>query len=272
MTQTARHGTDTVGALLHRWRLRRGLTQMDLALRAEVSTRHVSFVETGRSSPTAPMIVTLCEALEVPLRERNTLLLAGGFAPAYREHGLADPPMAAVCDAIAHILKFHEPYPALVVDRGWDLVDANGALTPLLAGVADPSLLEPPVNVLRLSLHPDGLAPRIENLAQWRAHLLRRLGQEIEASADTGLERLRAELRGYPCPGGAGTAAGNGGADAGGAEDGIIVPLRLRTDVGVLSLLSVTTVFGTPLDVTVSELAIESFYPADAETARVFTG
>ncbi|QDQ98850.1 helix-turn-helix domain-containing protein [Tomitella fengzijianii] len=259
--------TAALGDLLRGWRLRRGLTQVELALRAEVSTRHVSFVETGRSNPTASMIVTLCDALEVPLRERNTLLLTGGYAPAYPERGLADPPMAAVCDAIAHILKVHEPYPALVVDRGWELVDANDALTPLLAGVADPSLLEPPVNVLRLSLHPDGLAPRIANLAQWRSHLLHRLGKEIEASADARLERLYAELRGYPCPGGADPAAGDCA-----VGEGIIVPLRLRTDAGVLSLLSVTTVFGTPLEVTVSELAIESFYPADAATARVFTG
>src|SRR5699024_9157551 len=154
---------------------------MDLALRTEVSTRHVSFIETGRSRPTAPMILTLCEGLDVPLRERNALLLAGGFAPAYPERGLSDPPMAAVCDAIAHILRVHEPYPALVIDRGWDLVDANGALSPLLEGVADPALLEPPVNVLRLSLHPDGLAPRIANLPQWRAHLLRRLSAEVDA-------------------------------------------------------------------------------------------
>ncbi|WP_182348373.1 helix-turn-helix domain-containing protein [Tomitella gaofuii] len=258
----------TAGGLLRGWRMRRGLSQMELALRADVSARHVSFVETGRSRPTPSMIVTLCEGLDVPLRERNTVLLAGGYAPVYPERGLADPPMAAVCDAIAHILNVHAPYPALVVDRGWDLVDANDALAPLLAGVADTTLLEPPVNVLRLSLHPGGLAPHIENLAAWRAHLLHRLDKEIEASGDAGLASLHAELRGYPGPAGAGTVADGGG----GAGEGIIVPLRLRTAAGVLSMLSVTTVFGTPLEVTVSELAIESFYPADAATARAFTG
>lgn len=280
MTDTAAHpeaadtpagvadsGRSPVGRLLRAWRTRRRLTQMDLALRAEVSTRHVSFIETGRARPTAAMIVTLCEGLGVPLRERNALLLAGGFAPAYPERGLGDPPMAAVCDAIAHILRVHEPYPALVIDRGWDLVDANGALEPLLEGVADPALLEPPVNVLRLSLHPDGLAPRIANLPQWRAHLLHRLSAEIDAGGDDGLRALYTELAGYPC-----------GASSPGAEperreaDGIVVPLRLRTDAGELSLLSVTTVFGTPQEVTVSELAIESFHPADADTARFFTG
>lgn len=259
MTRTMTAGTG-VGGLLREWRLRRRLTQMDLALRAEVSTRHVSFVETGRSTPTAAMIVTLCEALDVPLRERNTLLLAGGYAPAYPQRALREPPMSAVTDAIAHILAVHEPYPALVVDRGWDLVDANGALAPLLGGVADARLLEPPVNVLRLSLHPRGLAPRIRNLPQWRAHLLGRLAGEAEATGDAGLRALLQELRGYP------DGAGRGGEEA----DGIVVPLVLETDAGVMSLLSVTTVFGTPRDVTVAELAIESFHPADAATARLF--
>lgn len=251
---------EPVGTLLRGWRRRRGLSQLDLALAAEVSTRHLSFVENGRSKPTAPMILNLCESLNVPLRERNAMLLAGGFAPAYPERALASAPMAAVCDAIAHILRVHEPYPALVIDRNWELVDANSALAPLLAGVA-PELLEPPVNVLRLSLHPDGLAPRIANLPQWRAHLLERLAREIAVSGDRGLEELLAELRGYP-----------GGGTAGADPDAIIVPLRLRTDSGVLSMLSVTTVFGTPLDVTVAELAIESFYPADTETARLLAG
>ncbi|WP_024794067.1 helix-turn-helix transcriptional regulator [Tomitella biformata] len=250
---------EPVGELLRGWRRRRGLSQLDLALAAEVSTRHLSFVENGRSNPTAPMILNLCERLEVPLRDRNSMLLAGGFAPAYPERALASTPMAAVADAIAHILRVHEPYPALVIDRHWELVDSNSALEPLLAGV-DPRLLEPPVNVLRLSLHPDGLAPRIANLPQWRAHLLDRLGREIAASGDRELERLHEELRGYP-----------GGSMGGEETDAIIVPLRLRTEAGVLSMLSVTTVFGTPQEVTVSELAIESFYPADAATAALLS-
>jgi transcriptional regulator with XRE-family HTH domain len=245
-----------VGRLLRGWRERRLLTQLELALRAEVSARHLSFVETGRSRPTSEMILRLAQQLDVPLRERNVLLLSGGYAPAFPAHQLADPPMRAVHDAIEHVLRAQEPYPAVVIDAGWELVAANDAV-PLLTAGAAAALLEPPVNVLRLSLHPDGMAPRIVNLAEWRAHLLDRLSRDIEHAASPALIALRDELAAYPSPAPA----------AQPDTRAILVPLRLRVPGAVLSLLSTTTVFGTPRDVTLSELAIESFYPADAPTA-----
>jgi transcriptional regulator with XRE-family HTH domain len=244
-----------VGRLLRDWRERRRLTQLDLASRAQVSARHLSFVETGRSRPTSEMIIRLAEYLDVPLRERNVLLLSGGYAPAYSANGLADPPMAAVNEAIEHVLRAHEPFPAMVIDARWEMVAANDAVPPLTEGAAA-SLLEPPVNVLRLSLHPEGMAPRIVNLPEWRVHLLDRLQRDIELTADPVLIELRAELAAYPCP----PPASRPDTRA------ILVPMLLRVRDEVLSLLSTTTVFGTPRDVTLSELAIESFYPADART------
>jgi transcriptional regulator with XRE-family HTH domain len=246
-----------VGKLLRGWRERRMLTQLELALRAEVSARHLSFVETGRSRPTSEMILRLAQQLDVPLRERNVLLLSGGYAPAFPANRLADPPMQAVHEAIEQVLRAHEPYPAVVIDAGWELVAANEAV-PLLTEGAAAALLEPPVNVLRLSLHPEGMAPRIVNLAEWRAHLLDRLNRDIESTGAPALIALREELRGYPSP-----------PPAGPQPDtrAILVPLRLRVRDTVLSLFSTTTVFGTPRDVTLSELAIESFYPADAASA-----
>jgi hypothetical protein len=196
------------------------------------------------------------------LRERNVLLVSAGYAPVYGERSLADPALAQARKAVDLVLKGHEPYPALAVDRHWTLIAHNAAVPPLMAG-ADPSLLQPPVNVLRLSLHPKGLAPRIENLGAWRAHLLARLRQQIDASADATLAALFDELAAYPAPGG-------GKAARGGAQHdyaGVVVPLTFVTDAGRLSFLSTTTVFGTPVDITLSELAIESFFPADAETA-----
>src|SRR5690348_9060605 len=245
-----------VGKLLRGWRERRRLTQFDLALRAEVSARHLSFIETGRSRPTSEMILRLARHLDVPLRERNVLLLSGGYAPAYPAHGLADPPMSAVSDAIEHVLRAHEPFPAVVIDGRWEMVAGNDAVPMLIEGAA-PALLEPPVNVLRLSLHPDGMAPRIVNLPEWRAHLLDRLSRDIETTADPALIALRDELAAYPAP----PPASHPDSRA------ILVPLRLRVRDEVLSLFSTTTVFGTPRDVMLSELAIESFYPADAPTA-----
>jgi transcriptional regulator with XRE-family HTH domain len=250
-----------VGKLLRGWRERRRLTQLDLALRAEVSARHLSFIETGRSRPTSEMILRLAQQLDVPLRERNVLLLSGGYAPEYPANGLADPPMSAVHDAIEHVLRAHEPFPAVVIDTRWEMVAANDAV-PLLTDGAAAALLEPPVNVLRLSLHPEGLASRIVNLAEWRAHLLDRLGRDIESTADPALMALRDELSTYPGP--RPTSRPDTRA--------ILVPLRLRVQDTVLSLLSTTTVFGTPRDVTLSELAIESFYPADASTAAFLAG
>ena len=250
-----------VGTLLRDWRKRRHLSQLELALDAGVSTRHLSFVETGRSRPSAALVMTLSDRLDVPLRERNALLLAAGYAPAYGQRDLADPQMGPVREALDRVLAGHEPYPALVVDRHWGMVAANGAVAVLLGGVA-PKLLEPPVNVLRLALHPDGLAARVANLADWRAHLLDRLGREAVVSGDPALAALHRELAGYP---GGEPAPPPPDLDAG----AIAVPLRLRDgDRGELAFISTATTFGTALDVTLSELSIEAFFPADEATAR----
>jgi transcriptional regulator with XRE-family HTH domain len=246
-----------VGPLLRDWRKRRRLSQLDLALDAGISARHLSFVETGRSRPSREMVVHLAEQLDVPLRDRNGLLLAAGYAPAYAERGLDAPELAPVRDALELVLGGHDPYPAAAVDRGWNLVAGNRGIALLTEGVA-PALLEPPANVLRVALHPDGMAPRIANLGQWRAHLLDRLERQVALTGDTALEALLAELRGYPGP--------DEERPAGGAE--IAVPLRLRRDGGELAFLSTVTTFGTAVDITVAELAIESFFPADAATAE----
>ena len=245
-----------VGTLLRDWRLRRRLSQLDLAGEADISTRHLSFVETGRAAPSREMVLRLANRLDVPLRERNRLLVAAGFAPMYGERGLDEPAMAAARQAIDLVLKGHEPYPALAVDRHWTLVSYNRAVPLLMAGAA-PALLQPPVNVLRLSLHPDGLAPRIVNLGAWRAHVLERLRQQIVASGDDELSALADELRGYPGP----------RHDEPAPNQHVVVPLVLDTPDGTLSFISTTTVFGTPVDVTLSELALETFFPADAATA-----
>ena len=254
--------TPSIGEHLREWRQRRRLSQLDLALEAEISTKHLSFLETGRAQPSREMVLRLAEQMDVPLRERNVLLVSAGFAPVFAQRALDDPALTAARKAVDLVLNGHEPYPALAVDRYWHLVAHNAAVPPLLASVS-PALMRPPVNVLRLSLHPEGLAPHIENLAEWRAHLLARLRQQIDATADAELTRLLDELAAYPAPGGGKTARTNVSHDYG----GVVVPLRLRTDAGTLSLFSTTTIFGTPVDVTLAELAIESFFPADAATA-----
>jgi transcriptional regulator with XRE-family HTH domain len=255
---TAATQRPAVGALLRDWRRRRRLSQLDLALEAGVSARHLSFVETGRSRPSAEMVVQLAEHLDVPLRDRNALLLAAGYAPAYGQRDLDAPEMGPVREAIDRVLRAHEPYPAVVVDRHWGMVAGNRAVPVFTAGVAE-HLLEPPVNVLRLSLHPDGLAPRIANLGEWRAHLLDRLGRQAVVSGDPALFVLHEELAALP--GGPPAAAPE--LDAG----AIAVPLRLRDGDAELSFISTATTFGTATDVTLSELAIESFFPADESTA-----
>jgi transcriptional regulator with XRE-family HTH domain len=250
-----------VGLLLREWRQRRRRSQLDLALDAEISTRHLSYVESGRASPSREMVLRLAEQLDVPLRARNTLLLAAGFAPAYREAPLADPAMAGARQALEMILAAQVPYPALAVDRHWGIVATNAAVAPLLAGIADAALLAPPANAMRLALHPGGLAPRIGNFAEWRTHLLERLRRQVEASGDPVLADLLAELQALPAPP---PAAPSSPALVPG---GVVVPLVLDSPAGWLTLLSTTTVFGNPAEVTLSELAIEAFYPADAETA-----
>jgi transcriptional regulator with XRE-family HTH domain len=256
--------TRPIGDHLREWRQRRRLSQLDLALEAEISTKHLSFLETGRAQPSRDMVLRLAEQLDVPLRERNVLLISAGYAPVFAQRPLDDPALQAARKAVDLVLKGHEPYPALAVDRHWHLVAHNAAIAPLLAS-ASTKLLQPPVNVLRLSLHPEGLAPRIVNLAEWRAHLLARLRQQIDATADAELSALLDELAAYPAPGGVKAARTNVTHD----YAGVVVPLRFSTDAGTLSLISTTTIFGTPVDVTLAELAIESFFPADAATAAL---
>jgi transcriptional regulator with XRE-family HTH domain len=248
------------GDYLRDWRQRRRLSQLDLAQEAEISTRHLSFVETGRSAPSREMVLRLAERLDIPLRERNALLVAAGYAPMYRERPLDDPALAPARRAVELILKSHEPYPALAVDRHWNLVAANRMLPHLMQG-ADASLLQAPVNVLRLSLHPQGLAPKIANLVQWRAHVFERLRQQIHATGDSALAALLEELRAY--------AATEGGDDnLEGELLGVAMPFRFRTPTGTLNFISTTTIFGTPIDVTLQELALETFFPADEATAQ----
>ncbi|ABP56854.1 helix-turn-helix domain protein [Salinispora tropica CNB-440] len=247
-----------VGVLLRDWRRRRRLSQLELSIRADISTRHLSFLETGRSSPSREMVLQLADRLDLALRERNRLLLAAGFAPVYSENALDAPPMTVIRSAIRQVLDGHEPYPAVVVDRSWNLVAANESLS-VLTDLVAPRLLVPPANVLRASLHPNGLAPHIVNLGEWRSHLLHRLSRQVEFSGDPDLADLEEELRGYP--GGETHASGPTAND-------IVVPVRLRRGGRVLNLFTTLATFGTPLDVTLSELSIESFYPADEETAR----
>jgi transcriptional regulator with XRE-family HTH domain len=251
-----------VGTLLRTWRQRRRLSQLALACDADISQRHLSFVESGRALPSRDMILHLAEQLDIPLRDRNALLVAAGFAPVYRERPLGDPALQGARKAVDLVLTGHEPWPALAVDRHWTLVAANRTVTPLLAG-ADAALLRPPVNVLRLSLHPAGLAPRIVNLAEWRDHVLARLRRQVDVSADHVLADLLRELRDYPCRG----RRRRNDSEAAGA--GMVVPLQFASEKGVLSFISTTTVFGTPVDITLSELAIESLFPADAATAGI---
>jgi transcriptional regulator with XRE-family HTH domain len=245
----------SVGTLLRDSRRRRRLSQLDLALEAGVSARHLSFLETGRSRPSREMVLHLADELDVPLRERNQMLLAAGFAPAYGEPTIDAPETAAVRDALDLVLTGHEPYPAAVIDRWWNLVAANRSVALFTAGVA-PELLAPPANVLRLSLHPDGMAPRIANLAEWRGHLLDRMRREVAATADPTLAALSEEVSGYP--GGEAEVQHTGGA--------IVVPLRIRSGDEGLAFFSTVATFGTAVDITVAELAIEAFFPADAAT------
>jgi len=250
----------TFGEHLRTWRQRRRMSQLDLASEAGISTRHLSFVETGRAAPSREMVLQLAEHLELPLREQNALLVAAGFAPRFRERTLDDPDLSAVRAAVELVLKAHEPNPALAIDRRWTLISANTATLKLMGGVAQ-HLLAPPANMLRASLHPDGLAERILNLNEWRVHIFARLEHQIDVTADPALIALLEELRTYP----------TSGAHAPPLRDAapVITPLKLQTENGVLSLFGVTTVFGMPQDVTLDELAIETFFPADAESAAM---
>ncbi|WP_308434990.1 helix-turn-helix domain-containing protein [Nocardia jinanensis] len=246
----------SVGGLLRSWRERRRLSQLQLASEAAVSTRHLSFVETGRSRPTREMVERLAGHLDVPLRERNELLLAAGYAPSYGQRDVDAPELRSVMDAFRILLDAHMPHPALVLDRCWDVVDRNAATDLLLDG-CPPELLEPPVNAIRISLHPAGLAPRIRNLGQWRGHLLGQLRSRLDATGDPRLKALVDEVSAYPCH------------DAGvAARADVVIPLQLRVGTTELSFFSVTTSAMSATDVTIEELHIEAFYPADEATAR----
>jgi transcriptional regulator with XRE-family HTH domain len=249
----------SVGEQLKEWRQRRRLSQLELALDAEISARHVSFLETGRSQPSREMILRLAERLEVPMRERNVLLVAAGFAPVYPVRSLDDPALEAARKAIDVVLEAQKPFPAFALDRYWNVCASNAGLPEMYAGV-DASLMTRPINAMRISLHPQGLAPRIVNLGEWRAHLLARLRQQVETTGDAKLAELLREVSGYPAPEAA-------AAEHAAAEHAIVVPFRIRTAAGVLSFFSTTTVFGTPVDVTLSELMVELFFPMDRATA-----
>jgi len=251
-----------VGDLLREWRQHRRLSQLALALDADISTKQLSFLETGRSRPSREMLLHLADLLNVPHRERNALLHAAGFAAIYPQHALSDPPMQAARAAVDAVLAAHDPYPALAVDRHWDLVAANQATQHLLAASVDPALLAPPINVLRASLHPNGIARTIVNLPVWRGHILARLRQQIAATADPVLIELAAELAAYP--------GGTEHPDP--SETGLVLPLQLHHGDAILSLFGTVTVFGTPIDITLAELAIEAFYPADPATEAILRG
>jgi transcriptional regulator with XRE-family HTH domain len=249
------------GQLIREWRLRRRMSQLDLASTAGISARHLSFVETGRARPSRTMVLHLAENLDIPLRERNPLLLAAGYAPTYQATDFEAPEMASVRDAVERLLDAHDPYPAILVDRRWQLVSANAAAAVLVDGVA-PELLAPPCNVLRTSLHPNGLAPRIVNIAQWSAHIIDNVRRQVAVTGDDELRALERELVGY---------AADMGVDlppAAEAPRAIATPMRLRTDAGELALMTMIATFGTALDITLAELSLETFLPADSATAR----
>lgn len=270
-----------VGPLLREWRERRRISQLELALRADSSARHISFVETGRSRPSEDMVLRLAEALDVPVRERNALLVMAGYAPRYAQTPLDAPAMSALRESLDRLLTAYEPYPALVVDGVYGVVAANRGIALLLEGVAE-RLLVPPVNAMRLTLHPEGLAPRIVNLPEWRADLLAQMERQIALVRSPALRELYEEVAAYPVPErpadtdrpdvreGPGGPSGSASADgrAGGERAAAFaLPMRLEHGGRVLSFVSSIATFNTPMDVTVAELAIETFLPADRETA-----
>lgn len=258
--ETTEETATTFGQLLRGWRERRRVSQLDLSVAADVSTKHISFLENERAQPSREMVLSLADQLNVPLRERNQLLHAAGFAPAYSRRPLDAPEMRAVNTAIEQVLDGHEPYPALAVDRYWNILSMNDAAG-LLAADVDPDLLGPPANVYRLSLHPDGLAPRVVNFAELAHHLLARLRHDATVSADPDLAALLDEVTAYPnvreLP-----------SHIAPDRSSVVVPVRLRHPHGELAMFTTIATFGTPVDVTVDELALETFFPADAETAR----
>lgn len=251
-----------IGDLLREWRQRRRLSQLTLACDAEISTRHLSFIETGRSQPSREMVLHLSEQLAIPMRDRNILLVAAGYAPIFPERSLDDPALQSVRKAIDLVLESQKPYPAFALDRHWTIAASNGALPEVYVGVA-PHLMQPPINALRLTLHPDGLAPRIANLSEWRQHSLARLRRQIDVTADPVLLELLRELSQYSGPRGKNHLA------VPTEEPAVAIPFCIRTERGLLTFFTTTTMFGSPVDITLSELAVECFYPADAATAQI---
>lgn len=262
--------TATIGAMLRDWRQDRRRSQMDLSLDVGVSTRHLSFVETGKSRPSPELVLALAEHLDVPLRERNALLLAAGYAPRYQMTPLDDGALASVRQALAELIRAHDPYPAVVVDRGWNVVLANTGAQAFLAEVAE-ELLGPPLNVYRVTLHPDGMASRIENLDEWAHHLLATLAREVAVTRDDSLRSLLDEVSNYPTVSGVGSAWRTRG-----ETPAVVVPLRLRvgkgTEMMVQSWFSTNTSLGTPVDITLEELHVELYHPADEATAAIVGG
>ncbi|MCW2601616.1 MAG: transcriptional regulator [Frankiales bacterium] len=250
-----------IGDLLKAWRSRRRLSQFDLSLLADVSTRHLSYVETGRSKPSRAFVLHVAEHLDVPLRGRNDLLVAAGYAPLYGETDLDAPEMVAVRQALDLVLEHHDPFPALVVDRTWNLVLANAGAALLLEGVA-PQLLEGRPNVLRLSLHPDGLAQRIGDFEVFSGHILGRLRRQVALTGDEALKDLHDELASYPRV---------ASVEPWIEHPGVVLPLTVASGKGQLSFFTTAATFGTAADVTLAELTVESFFPADAQTRRALT-
>ncbi|MEU5071289.1 helix-turn-helix transcriptional regulator [Streptomyces asoensis] len=266
-TEPASAAPRGAGPLLRAWRERRRMSQLDLALRADSSARHISFVETGRSRPSEEMVLRLAEHLDVPVRERNALLLAAGHAPRYPQTPLDDPALDALRDGLERLLRGYEPYPALVMDARYDVVAANRGIAMLLDGVPG-SLLEPPLNAMRLTLHPRGLAPRIHNLREWRGHLLAQMERQIALYRSAPLRELYEEVAAYPVPQ---DRPGTEDDPADGAADPVpyfALPMRIEHEGRVLSFISSVSTFNTPMDVTVAELAIETFLPADPATVK----
>ncbi|WP_405762892.1 helix-turn-helix domain-containing protein [Streptomyces sp. NBC_00045] len=258
------NSTPSVGPLLRTWRERRGISQLELAGRADSSSRHISFIENGRSRPSRDMVLRLADHLDVPVRDRNALLLAAGYAPHYAQTPLDDPSMGTLREGLERLLTGYEPYPALIVDAAYDVVAANRGIAMLLDGLPG-HLLAPPLNAMRITLHPEGLAPRIRNLGEWRGHLLAQMERQIALSRSAPLRALYEEVAGYPVPG---RPPGDAGAEPEEAVPYVALPLVIEHDGQVLSFVSSIATFNTPMDVTVAELAIETLLPADPATVK----
>lgn len=259
MTAVSVSSEETVGMLVKRWRERRRRSQLDVSLAAELSARHLSYIETGRSNPSREMIERICDELDVPLRERNRIHLAAGFAPVHPERPFTE--LGTAQDAVQAVLTGMEPNPAVAVNVRWDLLAANRPMRTFLGDLPD-KLLKPSINMLRVTLHPDGLAPQVLNLAQWRTHVLRRVRRQLERTAADGLSELISELEGYRVPDSPATPTAH-------AQHDLVIPLQIATPYGNLALLYAATVFGSPRDVTLDEIAIETFFPADTATAHI---